>query len=60
MKVLTAMKQLVAASAFRSSMYHLLTIDELTQSARIFFERVSHLPQPKFESSESFMARGHG
>jgi len=48
------------AAAFRSSMYHLITVDELTQSARIFFERVSHLPQPKFESSEVFMASGHG
>ena len=48
------------AAAFRSSMYHLLTIDELIQSACIFFDRVAHLPQPKFESSESFMASGHG
>jgi len=48
------------AAAFRSSLYHLLTIDELIQSARIFFERVDHLPKPKFESSESFMASGHG
>ena len=48
------------AAAFRSSMYHLLTIDELIQSARIFFNRVAHLPQPKFKSSESFMASGHG
>ena len=48
------------AASFRSSMYHLLTIDELLQSARIFFERVAHLPKPKFKSSESFMASGHG
>jgi tRNA-dihydrouridine synthase B len=48
------------AAAFRSSLYHLLTIDELIQSAHIFFEGVSHLPKPKFESSESFMASGHG
>ena len=48
------------AAAFRSSLYHFLTIDELIQSAHIFFERVSHLPKPKFESSESFMASGHG
>ncbi len=48
------------AAAFRSSLYHLLTIDDLIQSVRIFFERVAHLPKPKFESSESFMASGHG
>jgi len=48
------------AASFRNSMYHLLTIDELTQSARFFFERVAHLPKPKFQSSESFMASGHG
>jgi len=48
------------SAAFRSAMYHLLTIDELIQSARVFFERVAHLPQPKFEPSESFMASGHG
>ena len=48
------------AAAFRSAIYHLLTIDELIQSARVFFERVAHLPQPKLESSESFMASGHG
>jgi tRNA-dihydrouridine synthase B len=48
------------AAVFRSSMYHLLTINELVQNAHIFFERVSHLPKPKFESSEIFMASGHG
>jgi tRNA-dihydrouridine synthase len=48
------------AASFRNSMYHLLTIDELIQSALIFFERVAHLPKPKFKSSESFMANGHG
>ena len=48
------------AASFRSAMFHLLTVDELTQSARIFFEKVAHLPQPKFESSESFMTNGHG
>ncbi|MCL0044970.1 tRNA dihydrouridine synthase DusB [Nitrospinaceae bacterium] len=48
------------AASFRSSMYHLLTIDELLQSARIFFKRVAHLPKPKFKFSESFMANGHG
>jgi tRNA-dihydrouridine synthase len=48
------------AAGFRSSMYQLLTINELVQNAHIFFERVSHLPKPKFESSESFMASGHG
>ena len=48
------------AAAFRSAMYHLFTIDELIQSTRVFFERVAHLPQPKFEPSESFMASGHG
>jgi len=48
------------SASFRSSMYHLLTIDELLQSARIFFERVAYLPKPKFKSSESFMANGHG
>ncbi len=48
------------AAAFRSSIYHFLTIDELILSARIFFERVAHLPKPKFEPSENFMASGHG
>ena len=48
------------AASFRNSMYHFLTTDELIQSARIFFERVAHLPKPKFKSSESFMASGHG
>lgn len=48
------------AAAFRSNMYQFLTIDELIQNACIFFDRVAHLPQPKFESSESFMASGHG
>ena len=48
------------AAGFRSSMYHLLTISELVQNAHNFFERVSHLPKPKFESSEIFMASGHG
>ena len=48
------------AASFRNSMYHFLTIDELIQSARIFFKGVAHLPKPKFKSSESFMANGHG
>jgi tRNA-dihydrouridine synthase B len=48
------------AAVFRSSLYHLLSIDELIQSSRIFFEKVDHLPKPKFESSESFMTSGHG
>ena len=48
------------SAAFRSAMYNLRTTDELIQNARIFFERVAHLPQPKFEPSESFMASGHG
>ena len=48
------------AAAFRSTIYRLLTIDELMQSAHVFFGRVAHLPQPQFEPSENFMASGHG
>ena len=48
------------AASFRSSMYQLLTVDELVHNARIFFERVDHFPKPQFKSSESFMMSGHG
>jgi len=48
------------SAAFRSTMYHLLTIDELIQSAREFFEKVAQLPQPRFQPSENFMMSGHG
>jgi tRNA-dihydrouridine synthase B len=48
------------AASFRSSMYQLLTVDELVYIARIFFERVDHFPKPQFKSSESFMMSGHG
>jgi len=48
------------AAAFRGAMYHLLTVDAIRQSAREFFEKVAHLPQPKFEATETFMAGGHG
>ena len=48
------------AASFRSSMYQLLTVDELVRNARIFFERVDHFPKPQFKSSESFMMSGHG
>jgi len=48
------------AASFRSSMYQLLTVDELVHNAQIFFERVDHFPKPQFKSSESFMMSGHG
>ena len=48
------------AAAFRGAMYHILTVDAIVQSAREFFDKVAHLPQPRFEATETFMAGGHG
>lgn len=48
------------AAAFRGGMYQRLTVDDLMQSAREFFDGVAHLPRPQFADSEAFMTSGHG
>ena len=48
------------AAAFRRSMFQLTTLRDVLDCAGGFFQKVAHLPPPRFEEVEAFMMGGHG
>lgn len=48
------------AAQFRRAVFQLTTVQEVLDCAGEFFQKVAHLPPPRFGESEAFMMGGHG